>query len=386
MKSILRAALAVLCLCAPALGQTAYGTKVVDNTGALLSSGQWCFGATCLTVTNGAFSGSVTAGTQTVTVTNGSGTTYLTVPGVSIAGSFFSWDGYVVPSSASLTGMGAPRIACTPGAQYTQTDGAGNKWVCQSINGAGVWNGQPVPSSPIIDSVARSTATNAQTLAASALKQGNNLSDLGSPSAARANLGLGTAATQNISAFDAAGAASSAQAAAIAASLQKNSNLSDLASAATARANLGILWLPLTGSGAPTASCASANYGQPYTDTTNNLQYTCGASGWFNSGNALPGVTSNGANGINVSGALKIGTTQYIDSSSYSSLSAACSAATTANAPLLVTKAWTGLTTQTCAANLLFPVGAAGSAFGTSPEASTTSPPSEPSRLRPGAA
>jgi len=48
--------------------------------------------------------------------------------------------------------------------------------------------------------------------------------------------GLGTAATQNSSAFDAAGAAATAQAA----SLQKSSNLSDLTSTSTARTNLGL--------------------------------------------------------------------------------------------------------------------------------------------------
>jgi hypothetical protein len=51
----------------------------------------------------------------------------------------------------------------------------------------------------------------------------------------RSNLGLGSAALQPSSAFDAAGAAS----AAIASSLQRANNLSDIVNAATARANIG---------------------------------------------------------------------------------------------------------------------------------------------------
>lgn len=68
----------------------------------------------------------------------------------------------------------------------------------------------------------------------------SNLSGLSSAASARSNLGLGTAATQNTSAFDAAGAASTAQTNAQASSAQRSSNLSDLSSASTARSNLGL--------------------------------------------------------------------------------------------------------------------------------------------------
>lgn len=68
------------------------------------------------------------------------------------------------------------------------------------------------------------------------LNAASNLGDVASAATARTNLGLGTAATQASTAFDAAGSAAAAQAA----SLQKSSNLSDLVSASTARTNLGL--------------------------------------------------------------------------------------------------------------------------------------------------
>lgn len=71
-----------------------------------------------------------------------------------------------------------------------------------------------------------------------AAKKAANLSDLASAGAARANLGLGEAATKSVGV--AAGTVAAGDDARIAGAAQKASNLSDLASATTARGNLGL--------------------------------------------------------------------------------------------------------------------------------------------------
>ena len=48
-----------------------------------------------------------------------------------------------------------------------------------------------------------------------------------------------------------------------------------------------INWPKIVGSGAPSLSCTSINYGQPYWDGTGNQGYTCDSSGWIANGGSV---------------------------------------------------------------------------------------------------
>jgi hypothetical protein len=133
----------------PAQTATVTANNILDNNGRLLATGEWCFGANCFPVANGAVpSGSfMPLGTGTVTVTSRS-RTLLTVTNVSIAGGIFSWDKFIVPSNGKIYGMGAPYLPCTPGASYVQTDSYQNLWYAVGADGACTWNRRFTSISP----------------------------------------------------------------------------------------------------------------------------------------------------------------------------------------------------------------------------------------------
>ena len=153
MKKILAVLLCLLALPITLHAQsvTVSGTNVRDSNGVLLASGQWCFNATCLTVTAGGFSGTVTSGTSTVTVVNASSTTILTATPVTISANY-SWNTFVVPQSITFTGNGVPYLACQLAASYIQEDSTpvGKMWNCISNTGQLQWSasGYATPVGP----------------------------------------------------------------------------------------------------------------------------------------------------------------------------------------------------------------------------------------------
>ena len=132
------AVLAILAAPALAPAQTSTATVtasyVLDGRGNTLSSGELCFGATCLPVVNGAVSNTtpVPQGTANLSVIEGH-TVFTTIQNVSVSGSTFSYDAFVLGTSQSATGPNQPYLPCTSGARYAQTS-PNVAWTCSASN------------------------------------------------------------------------------------------------------------------------------------------------------------------------------------------------------------------------------------------------------------
>jgi hypothetical protein len=123
----------------------------------------------------------------------------------------------------------------------------------------------------------------------------NNLSDLSSASTARTNLGLGSAATQNTSAF-----------------LQSSNNLSDISNAGTARTNLGL------GSAAVLNSSTFLQVANNLSDVNNSATARSNISAYATTGGTISGavtINSNSANSLIVGPNGTTNPTLNIDSS-----------------------------------------------------------------------
>ena len=118
-----------------------FGTGVQNGSGFILGSGNWCFGSTCLSVSNGSFSGTVTPGVQTVTITDASSNVLLTVPYVQIQGVQFNWKTYIVPPNVRVSGAGTPYLPCWVGAYYLNTTTSTQSY-CASYSGQLQWSAQ----------------------------------------------------------------------------------------------------------------------------------------------------------------------------------------------------------------------------------------------------
>lgn len=130
----------VFCITSFAFSQssTVSGTHVIDNTGALVAAGKWCFGPNCLNVLNGVVSGSVPQGTANLTVGDKAGNPYYTISSVVISGSSFAWDAFTLGTGQSASGNGNPVLPCMAGATYKNTyDSA--PWQCLSVGGSPIW-------------------------------------------------------------------------------------------------------------------------------------------------------------------------------------------------------------------------------------------------------
>lgn len=129
---VIRCLFLLLAVGAYAQSYTVSGISVFNgfSTSIKLTTGQACFtlvsggGPTCMTVVNGAFSGSLATGTYNLAVTNSnSGQLILTLLSVPITANW-TFDTYTVPVAgfSLYSGIGTPYLPCAAGALYSRTD------------------------------------------------------------------------------------------------------------------------------------------------------------------------------------------------------------------------------------------------------------------------
>lgn len=190
MKIARLAATLILLLCGTPLLQalTVSGSGIQNGYSGVGLKGTACFGATCITLTGGSFSGTtVSAGTYTFTAKDPSGNTVLTILNVVVpaGGLVVSPSAYQIaattPNAPNASGIGAPYWACASGAQYTRTNPENPLfalWTCGSSGQSSRWyasSSDPSVQTEAGNRPASVNFVNAQVIAASPIQavQGN---------------------------------------------------------------------------------------------------------------------------------------------------------------------------------------------------------------------
>jgi hypothetical protein len=229
--------------------------------------------------------------------------------------------GHIV-STDSVTGSTLSPVACAAG----QTIGfaAAGAWTCQTPNsnfvtsvsaGSGLTGG-PITStgSLAVDFTKVAALTDSRFSPTPAVGVASNFVRVNAAGTAYEVITpaqVSTAIGFNPASFDAAGAASTAQASAISSSLQKSSNLSDLVSISTARTNLGLKLVASSGlysdlTGLPTLGTAAAL--SSGTSANNVVQYASANKLPAADGSSLTGITSAQVSGLGSAATASIGT------------------------------------------------------------------------------
>lgn len=151
-----------LLLLPAAPAQTVSGTKVMNGwtNDTLLHTGHVCFDSSpCFTVTNGSFTGTVSAGTYTITVKDEANRSVLNLLSVPIGSDGWVYDTYVMPlgypPAPTSSGVNPPYLPCTSGAYYTQINSSlpsNSVWICGDTGQQNQWyNAVANPSTQLVN-------------------------------------------------------------------------------------------------------------------------------------------------------------------------------------------------------------------------------------------